>query len=372
MASIPVFITKPDQVNADPSISPILVDEGSSFHVTFSTEHISEMLDIITVNGSSVVVNSRRYTVTVNNIKNPVFIVVRDTRPVSISPGNSGHDACCGIKHMQLALQEDGSISGSMSGLKADVYEMVAVMMSSAVTSRPGSSAFRVTSFREDGPIVTISATSVVNDTFEKLPTSAVFKTVPQEIYDLHVSGIIARSMQNPLEAPDSQIYIRSSDVYGTDGWTVQEILELLGIKAIVPAAFNYHVYQLSVSRGAPVISLMHNLLPIPGLIIERVTSVSSSTIIASYYISTARGTGRFNGTACVVTGNSSRTMDYDTTIVGLPGEPKYITATSTTIGNANNSMTLNLIGGIFSIDTSTTENRVETAAHTSVNITGS
>jgi|WetSurMetagenome_2_1015567.scaffolds.fasta_scaffold47217_2 hypothetical protein len=375
MSSIPVFIEYPPEVQADPSTSPILVDAGSSFSVTFSTEGYSSdyVMNVITVNGSSVAANSRRYTATVNNIQNPVFIVVRNVIPVSLVTGTSTHDPCCGIKHMQLSLQEDGSITGSMTGLKGDVYDMIGVMMSGALTSRTGSNAYRINTYREDGATITITASSIVNDTYEKLPTSAVFKTIPQEIYDLHISGVIARSMQNPLEAPDSQIYIRSSDVYGTDGWTVQDILDTLGIKAVVPSAYNYHVYQLSVSRGAPVISLMHNLLPIPGLVIERVSSVISGNTIAAYYISTARGTGNFYGTTCVLSGNSSRTVQYETTVVGLPGEPQYIDAlVSTTIGDADNSMTLNLIGGIFSVDVSTTENTVETAAKTSVNITGS
>jgi len=367
---VPVFINVPINATVTPSSSPVLVDIGGALDVVYHVSLPNLIISEILVNGLVVATNVRKYTVHLTNIQNPTFVNAHPVIGSTISP-YIAHDPCCGIHTMQLGLQEDGSVTGTLAGLKPDVLDMAAIMMGGAVgMPKLGSGAFRVTSWREEGAIFTITVTSLVNSTYEKIPSSAVFKTVPQDIYDLHMSGIIPRSMQNPLDAPDSNIYIKNSDIYGTDGWTVQDILDTLGIRAKVPASFNYHVYQLTVTRGAPVISLMHNLLPIPGLVIERVASSQGNNIIASYYISIAQGSAFFSGTVCHTLGSSSRTLVYDTTVIGLPGEPQYITATATQIGTNANSMTLNLIGGVFSVDTSTSVNTTESASQNSVYFT--
>lgn len=288
-------------------------------------------------------------------INENVFFTVSqpDTSPIDDSEtGNCGYGAC-GVRSINISMQEDGSISATVTGLPVEAKSMLHhIMMGNPAEIASGASSkkYRITSMREDGPLVTYTAISTISDTLEKIPTSAVFKTIPSEVYDLHTSDIIPRSMQNPLESPDSLIYIRPSDLYGTDGWTVQEILDILKIKAKVPAGFNYHVYQLSVSRGAPVISLMHNLLPIPGLVIERVFQLVSSEYIAAYYITVADGKGNFKGKSCKVLSSSTSSVEQKVTVVGLPGEPRYITGDTGVYSSGDITVQYNLIGGVFAI----------------------
>lgn len=243
---------------------------------------------------------------------------------------------CCGIKNISLSLNEDGSISASVTGLPGDVYAVMNSIM------RVEDNAYTIDSRRIDGVNITISATSDINDSYAKIPKAAIFKTIPSDIYSLHMSGIISRSMQSPLEAPDSDVYIRWSDMYGTDGWTVREILKILHVDAEIPSNFNYHVYQLNVSRGSPIMSLLHNLLPIPGLVIERRHS--------RYYVSVADGHPGFRGNACQVIGASSKTKDYETVVAGTQGEPRYIIGEGGSNSSCNVTLEYNLVGGVWAI----------------------
>lgn len=349
----PVFISFPEGVSVTPAQSPVLVTAGESLSVYVSVLNSDDVFGSIVVNSTEVMSQGRDYVVKLENITEPKFVVVRNVGPLTSVV--SSDDPCCGIKNVRLSLQEDGSIISSVSGLQQDVYSVMHSVMSgtpsSPLVNNTVSGRYRITAWHEEGHITTVTATSIVNDTFEKIPTSASFKTIPSDIYNLHMSGIITRSMHNPLDEPDTLIYIRSSDLYGTNGWTVQEILDTLRIDAKVPAAFNYHVYQLNITRGAPVISLMYNLLPIPGLVIERKRHVKSSNYIASYYITLANGKGNFSGIECKVLGSSSRTTKFKTTVVGLPGEPRYVDAYSSSGGTSTMQVTYNLIGGVFSID---------------------
>jgi hypothetical protein len=327
--------------------------------------------------------NVKEATIRIVDICNPVFITATITTTLDstettlsgvvsrdldiVSRGTSfdntnGSDFCCGIRSVKLSLQEDGAIVGTVTGLPGDVYNAMRFVMSGVVNPIASIDKYTITSWREDGPLITLSAISTVTDAYEKISTSAIFKTIPQDIYDLHISGIIPRSIQNPLDAPDSTIYIRSSDIYGTDGWTVQDILDTLNIDAVVPSSFNYHVYQLTVTRGAPIISLLHNLLPIPGLLIERNYSATAGS--ASYYITIAKGYGYFYGTECKIVGSSQKEILYSPTIIGQLGEPLYIDAPNPSgIDTANLKCTFNLIKGIFNIDESTVYSHTDTKA---------
>ena len=361
MAKIPIFINVPDTVSVSTDHNPLLVDEGTSVSITLKATSENIMQNIL-LNGKQIQEYARQKLVIINNVTTPQFIVVKST--VSSSGDlTSSKPACCGVKSVKLALQEDGSIIGTVSGLPSDVYEILPYVMRGAPTSplSPTTAKYRVTAWREDGAITTITAASIVSDTYEKLPTSAVFKTIPSSIYDLYMSNLMTRSMQSPLESPDSRVYIRPSDVYGTNGWTVSEILNELGISIRLPAAFNYHVYQLSVTKGSPIISLVHNLLPIPGLVIERdLSAVTSTDLLASYYVTVAKGKGRFKGNACKLVGSSEKTVKQRPTVIGLPGEPLYVdgSALGTT---ADGDLTLNLVGGISSIKPSFSTVHTET-----------
>lgn len=381
----PVFIAISDKIDASLSDSPTLVEDGSTLSIILKAKYPNELIYNIKINGVVNAVSVYTKTIVLDNIKSPMFVTASTTikedtfdnsLPTEVPtvlmnsrgtvsgtivgplPTTTVDTACCGIRSVKLSMQDDGSIIGTVSGLKQDVYNIMSFVMSGA--SNVAGANYTISSWREDGVITTLTAVSKVNNTFEKIPTSAVFKTVPTEIYNLHKERIIAASIQNPLEAPDSNVYIKQSDIYGTDGWTVQEILDVLKIDAKVPSGFNYHVYQLSVTRGAPVISLIYNLLPIPGLVIERQSMTSGSTI-ASYHITIAKGHGHFTGTVCKTLGSSSVTVTYKPTIIGLPGEPRYITVPtpfpdtpSVVPGTVDTKLTRNLIGAVFSIDANT------------------
>ena len=403
----PVFIAVPEGVEVFPKDSPTLVEDGSSLELYFKSSTPNKLLKNIKINGQIVVAEAYQKTIRIDNIIGPKFVTVGDAlveqppdeatpvvdarsrgsvsgslpSPVFTTYPNTGagtSEPCCGIKSVKLAMQEDGSVVGTVSGFASDVYDIMDYVMSGSPTAS-GGSGYKVTSWREDGVITTLTAMSIVTDAYEKLPTSAVFRTVPTEIYDLYLSQIIPRSIQNPLDTPDTEVYIRPSDTYGTDGWTVQDILDTLRIDANVPSAFNYHVYQLTVTRGAPVISLMYNLLPIPGLVIERQVSwVSEQGTLASYYITVAKGRGSFSGNTCKTVGSSSTTEHYMPTVVGLLGEPLYIEEVEQpdeippppeAPDAQGTKLTLNLIGGVFGIDKDTTVSVANTAIP--LNITG-
>ncbi len=243
---------------------------------------------------------------------------------------------CCGVKNISLSLQEDGSISATVTGFEADVYIVMNEIM------RVQNNAYTINSRRIQGAMLTISATSDQDDTYEKIPAGAIFKTIPKDIYDLHMSGIIHRSMQSPLEAPDSDVYIKYSDMYGTNGWRVSEILKMLDINAHIPSAFDYHVYQLTASRGSPIISFIHKLLPVSGLIVEK--------RFGGYYVSIAKGSAYFAGNTCLIVGQTSKTTKYRTVVAGLPGEPRYIVGQSGQQALCGATVVYNLVGGIWAI----------------------
>ena len=397
--SIPVFISVPEGVVSVPGNSPFLIEPGKTVVVKVMTIDTNHIMTSVNLNGVQKANGVREYTITVPNVQNPVFVVVpgvtllksylgeapehyNATYGGSVGPGNDilstgPGGGCCGIQSMSLSMQEDGSITASLSGLKGDCLDMISVVMAGGIgVVKVASGDFRIVTWREEGPHFTITAVSIISATYEKIPTSAIFKTIPQPLYDLYTNNIILRSMQNPLEAPDSNIYIRSTpDVYGAEGgWTVQDILDTLGINANVPAAFNYHVYQLTLTRGAPIISLLHNLLPIPGMVIERIGNANSSNAFTStYYINIAQGSGSFNGTICATLGSSVKVDTYLNTVIGLPGEPQYISMPDPdTLSDATgqNTYTLNLVKGVFSIDTSTTTVVSESASYTSTDMT--
>lgn len=396
----PVFIAAPEWVQISPKDSPTLVEDGSSLDVFIKSTVPDKLVQNIKINGQVVVIEAYEKIIHLTNIVGPRFVTVGDAVDVSeivedpsiiadlesrskvvagslpksapvVSVQRDNTPACCGIKNVKLAMQEDGSVVGTVSGFAADVYDIMDYVMSGSPTAS-GGGGYRITSWREDGVITTITAMSIVADSYEKIPTSAVFKTMPTEIYDLYISQIIPRSIQNPLDTPDTEVYIRPSNTYGTNGWTVQEILDTLKINAKVPSGFNYHVYQLSVTRGAPVISLMYNLLPIPGLMIERqINTIADEDTIASYYITVAKGSGYFSGNICKTVGSSSAIEMYSPTIVGLLGEPLYIEEVEQpddlpppddAPDAQGTSITLNLIGGVFGVDKDTTVSVANTA----------
>ena len=374
MQKHPVFISVPEGVIVNPPVNPVLVDEGTQITITLQPVRSTDVLINIRVNGVVEYERVHQKNLVIQNILGPVFVtveaVINENEEYNVQVSSEkdltwtdssdqscvistsrGSDHCCGVKSIRLSHQEDGSIVGTVSGLAGDVYDIMYYVMSGSPAIPGVQGKYRVTSWREDGPIITLTATSVASTAYEKIQTSAVYKTIPQEIFDLHMSNIITRSMQNPLESPDSNINIRASNIYGTDGWTVQEILDDLGIEATVPSGFNYHVYQLTVTKGAPVISLMHNLLPIPGLVIERKDYLHDTNSIAGYYITVAKGNGYFSGDLCKVVGTSSKTDEYVPTVVGLPGEPLYVIGAQQPAATDELQLTVNLIGGVFSID---------------------
>lgn len=359
----PIFVHTDEGIQSSINSVPYLIDEGDSIDISFTVIDNSSYIKEILIEDIPEYTNIQEATLHIINVQNPVFItatimsaannnlsttldsVSRDTT-VSSSYNSS---FCCGVRSVKLSLQEDGAVIGTVSGLPGDVYSAMRYVMSGVDDANAGDK-YTITSWRTEGALLTISAISTVTKAYEKIANSAIFKTIPNDIYNLYISGIIPRSIQNPLDAPDSEIFIRTSDIYGTDGWTVQDILDTLEINAHVPSAFNYHVPQLTVTRGTPIISVLHNLLPIPGLLIERDVRHSNGTV--RYSITIAKGRGRFTGTKCKTIGSSTKVTTYKPVVLGQLGEPLYIDAPNPpTIDTPTYACTFSLIKSIFNTD---------------------
>lgn len=350
-----ISIKTPDTVIVYPvsSNNTAYIKDGEDYEVTIRAIDGKTNIATIQVDGSIVAMDRTYHTFVIQDIRESHEIVIETGDAVTASraaySSANTASACCGVKHLSLTKMEDGSISASLTGLEADVEVALATIMKSDYDE------YTITSWRKEGANITVTAVSDISNTFEKVKRSAIFKTIPGDIYDTHTEGLVTRSMQSPLEAPDSSVFIRRSNMYGTDGWTVKEIIDELGIDAYVPANFNYHVYQMSANRGSPVMSVLHSLLPIPGLIIERQNG--------RYYINIANGTGAYTGTICEFMGESTKTEEYDTTVAGVPGEPLYIEDEYIQPLQEDNTTTiLNLVGGVWGLvsSVSTSSNDVD------------
>lgn len=267
---------------------------------------------------------------------------------------------CCSVRSLSVAKQADGTISVTVTALRDDAEVIAKDII------REFSSEFQITSWRDEPPLRTVTAISKNSDMNHKIPKSGIFKSIPTEIYNLYQSGLYHRSIIPVTYEPDAERFIKpSDDIYGAKGWTCQEIFDELGLKVLIPSGLNYHVYQLSVQKNTPVLSLLRTLFPIPGILIYHYHGKFYVTMPSRDPIPDARD-------QCRLVGESENEVDYKHEVIGQQGEPLYIdtdnierVSSGSLNGQseltANIDVTYNLVGGIFCIN----ERKTTAASHT-------
>jgi hypothetical protein len=265
-------------------------------------------------------------------------VVSRTHGGSSLLGGGSGSiPGCCGVKNVNLSMRGDGSMSLTATGLENDVLLFIASQLPNGV----------IISHERQNHLVTItSVDKTVADTYEKIQKGAIFKTVPQSIYKLYSGHLVHKSIVPPTMDPDSSVFIRTSEgMYGEMGWTVQEIIDQLEIPACIPSAFNYHVYEVTVRKGMPIIGLLQSLLPVPGLLIQRLDNIYYIGI-PYHAVTVPLGNG-----ICRQTAYSSDYKVYKKTVQGMQGEALYIEdGLNDIIETENLTVQYNLVGEVFGI----------------------
>jgi hypothetical protein len=246
--------------------------------------------------------------------------------------------ACCGVKSVILNRRNDGSISITATGLKADVEAFLDEEIGG-----------RITSIQKKQHIYTITKTDTSTaDSYHRIQSSGIFKSVPKPIYDLYESDIVHKSLVPPTYDPDAEIYIRpTDDVYGAEGWTVKDILDELNLRVRIPSSLNYRVYEFNVRKGVPIVSLLQNLFPIPGLVVHNYNNY--------YYVSFPPGipvpSNDLADMICSHEAHSVDTTTYGQLVVGMQGEPRYVIGLDGGTSDCGIDVTYNLVGGVFSVN---------------------
>ena len=184
-----------------------------------------------------------------------------------------------------------------------------------------------------------------------KAKRSAIFKTIPREIYTMYLSAMVPKAIMPPLFEPDIAINILiCDDPYGIEGWRVRDIFSALGITVHIPAVLNYRVFELSIKEGTPMLSMLQSLFPFPGITINYFNG--------AYYINISNEIVDVDVFyTCEQLTKNVDTKYYNTTVTGLNSEPLNIdnsvgpkgSMVIDLIGNSEGlSLQTNLIGGIY------------------------
>ena len=215
-------------------------------------------------------------------------------------------EPCCGVKSAMFSRQSDGSLLVSATGLKDDVLAFLDQYTSSG----------KITSSERQAHLYTYTKTDLSKlDTFNKIETSGIFKSVPRPILNIYESEYTKKSFIPPTQDPDAAIYLRSTDdPYGVQGgWTVRDIIDTLDIPVSLPASLNYNVYELTVRRGMPIVTLLQSLFPIPGICVRL--------FHGTYYVALpTREIALTSSIICDLTGEGRSTTTYTYEVSGLQG----------------------------------------------------
>lgn len=260
-------------------------------------------------------------------------------------------EQCCAIRNLSMTKQADGTITCTVTGFPDEIQPIAVKIISNY------GSVYQISSWKDDPPLRTITVVSKSSsDLNHKIKQSGIFKTVPLELYNLHRNGLFHQSIIPPNYEPGSQRFIRpSTDIYGTDGWTVRDIFEELNIKVNLPSSLNYHVYQLNVQEGAPILSVLRTLFPIPGINIYAYHGRFYVSLPTTDPIPELKD-------MCELVGSVTDTVEYEHEVVGMQGEPLFIDSQAVekvAVGNtatygqlpATIDVTYNLVGGVFCIN---------------------
>lgn len=243
------------------------------------------------------------------------------------------------IKNCTTSVQRNGALNVTLTMLGTDMSAFPAIRGVEITKISKTATGTNVTIVDKSGILANV-----------KVPVSAIFKSVSEEVVKLHESKIIPTEIVSPIANPEAEVFIKScQSLYEDDGWTVREILDVLDVKVYFPAAWNYHVTQLTVQAGTPVVSLLSNLFPFPAV---TFSSLGKIIIVGS----SARLQPPAN---CTIVSQSEDTRYFHLTVIGQPGEVRYIrggsragTFTEDDPERSGSSITyiLNLVGGVFGV----------------------
>lgn len=106
-----------------------------------------------------------------------------------------------------------------------------------------------------------------------RVAQSYTYKNIPDSVLEYYARTITPRAHVVDLNQPTSVLRIRCvSDPWINDeseGWCVVDVLNDLGVGSVsIPSAFNYIINEVQIKAGTPIASVIHSLLPIPGLLV--------------------------------------------------------------------------------------------------------
>lgn len=265
---------------------------------------------------------------------------------------NIPENLCAMCKSVSMTKNADGTVSVSVTAF-GDAAEQVCKTIIGSIDA-----SYKVVSVTEDPPYSSITCTSDKNkDTRVTVKKAGIFKTIPTEVYELHKRGLFFKSIVPNTYSPESGRYIKQSeDIYGAVGWTVSEILTSIGANVSIPSSLNYHVYEMSITKGTPLVSILRSLFPSPGITIANYNNKLYVNLPTAGSAVDSTVDSLLSGGICdIKTINvSENTTQYAYKVVGLQGEPKNVQSDTETgedsEGGSTMKITFNLAGGVFGI----------------------
>jgi len=232
------------------------------------------------------------------------------------------------MQYAELSKSSDGTLTISCSGLPEDCENLKSIQL--------GAFTFELISHANMNQ-VQHNLTFISKDSsygYIKSTEAAVYKTIPQSLYDAYMKSIVPKELAPDLGGGGAQVRIRTCiDPWLNDveGWTVGDILNNIYTGTIaVPGGLDYAVNEMQVNAGVPVVSVVRSLIPSPGL------QCSFNGI--NVHITFGGGGINSPGSDCWETGITKRESEYKNTVIG------------------GNSFPLNVSGGATIADASSTD----------------
>lgn len=269
-------------------------------------------------------------------------------------------DADCAMcRNISMTKNADGTIHVSVTAFGKETALKVAKAIISKFDAK-----YQVTALREDPPWMTCTCMSEKNkDSNVPIQQAGIFKSIPGEIYDLHQRKLFFKSIVPGTLNPSAARYIkRSDDIYGAEGWTTSEILSAIGANVSPPASLSYHVYQMTIQKGVPLVSVLRSMFPIPGLTISNYDGHLYITLPDSSTGAEVANIVENSGSICDIVhgGESKTTTEFAYKVVGVHGEPKTVediddTEEEDSEGQSEVVLIMNKAGGVFGVKKRTT-----------------
>lgn|GEM_PF-4203434 len=257
------------------------------------------------------------------------------------------------IQKLKLSKRQDGSVQITVvlaqgESLYEEIRSGVDWLLPFYGNSLPNGGENEVSIVSEQDLVTKQSITYLVKsemDSYVRINKSFSFRSIPNGLLAVYSHILMPKAIIPSINEPDLQIKVRpTDDVYGAEGWTVKEIFDELKLKVEIPAVLNYHVYELNVKAGTPVIAMLQTLFPFPGVNINRFGN--------SFYVNFSdKPSWNKILYTCKKTGYTKQEVRYFNTIVGEMAEPLYVEGISEDYDyNQYLTMALNLVGGVYGL----------------------